>query len=238
MLQKYCGSNSCMMAKFARSADFDQKDIDAYKSCCDILYFDQGENIFEQDSKSDGIYCLQSGNVMLWHMDKVGNEIGFRVAGAGEMCGHRAYFGKDNHTATAVTLTNCVVCCHHQKYLTELMDKYPVLYKLFLQLLARDEGPPDSLLLRNTHLPVKVRLVNLLGILRKLFAKKSPDGSLVFKLPLNRKDISTMIAARPETVARAIKELENSDMAFFSGRKVTVPDIDRLKESVMAGEEN
>lgn len=227
-----------MMAKFARIAGFDQKDLDAFKSCCDIFAFDPGENIFEQDTKSDGIYCLQSGNVMLWHMDKVGNEIGLRVAGAGEMCGHRAYFGEDTHAATAVTLTNCIVCRFRPEYLKTLMDKYPELYRLFLRLLALDEGPPDSLLLRNTHMPVKVRLVNLLMILRRLFASKGPDGSLVYKLPLNRKDISTMIAARPETVARAIKELENNDLALFKGRNVTVPDIDRLKESVMEGEEN
>ena len=227
-----------MMAKFARTAGFDQKDMENFKSCCDILYLDQRNNVFQQDSKSDGIYCLQSGYVMLWHNDKAGNEIGFRVAGAGEIIGHRAYFGDDPHTATAVALTNCVICRYRPDYLTTLMDKYPRLYKLFLWLLARDKGPPDSLVLRNTHLPVKVRLIYLLLILKHQFAEEDHDCELCFKLPMNRKDISTMIAARPETVARAIKELESDGMAKFSGRNVTVPDIDRLTDSVMEVEGN
>ena len=226
-----------MMSKFAHTAGFDKQDINTCKSCCDILFFDQGDNIFEQDSESDGIYCMQSGHVMLWHMDEIGNEIGFRVAGVGEIFGHRAYFGEDSHAATAVALTNCVVCRHRPNYLSLLMDKYPDLNKLFLRLLARDEGPPDSLLLRNTHLPVKMRLTNLLVIFKRLFARQTSDGTLVFELPLYRKDISTMIAARPETVTRAIKELESDGLAHFSGRKISVPDIKRLAESVMDSEE-
>ena len=227
-----------MMAKFARAADFDEKDINTYRSCCDILSFDQGESMFLQDDMSDGIYCLQSGHIMLWHMDEVGNEIGFRVAGAGEMVGHRAYFGQDTHAATAVAITTCVACLHRPESLTRLMDKYPVLYRLFLRMLALDKGPPDSLLLRNTHLPVKTRLTNLLLILKQLFANQTSDGALVFELPLYRKDISTMIAARPETVARAIKELDSDGLAHFSGRTVSVPDIKHLIESVMESEKN
>lgn len=116
---------------------------------------------YTTSEKSDGIYCLQSGHVVFWHIDEVGNEIGFRVAGADEMLGHRAFFGEDTHAATAVALTSCVACRHRPDYLKLLMDKYPALNRLFLQLLALDEGPPDSLLLRITHLPVKMRLTNL-----------------------------------------------------------------------------
>ena len=229
MIRDGCSSKNCAMSKLAEEAGFDQTDFQFYKHHCKFKTYNQGENIYLQNTEATGIYCLQSGYVMLWHRDEVGNEIGFRVIGAEDIFGHRAYFAENPHTATAVALTNCAICQHYKKSINPLLDKYPALSKLFLRLVALDRGPPDSLLLRNTHLPVKLRLINLLLILKRDFAKQHINGKLVFELPLYRKDISTMIAARQETIARAIKELHQDNLAHFHRRTVVVPDIERLK---------
>jgi CRP-like cAMP-binding protein len=236
--QTCCASTSCTMAKFARIANFALDDQMSYRCGCDFLSYDKGENIFLQNSPPTGIYCLQSGHVMLWHRDELGNDIGFRVAGAGDIVGHRAFFGEDPHAASAAALTNCVVCHLPKHMVTKLLEKYPILNKLFLRLLALDRGPPDSLLLRNTNLPVKMRLINLLLILKHSFAKKDcEDDTMVIVLPLYRKDISTMIAARHETVARAIKELKDDGLVYFRGRTVMIPDINRLTEVALEDDE-
>ena len=233
MSTNYCACTTCAMAKFSKIANFSEEDLELYKNSCCCTSYNQGENIFTQFSKSEGIYCMQSGHVMLWHMDALGDEIGFRVIGAEDMFGYRSYFGDDDHAATAVALTNSVVCLLEKEVISNLIDKYSVLSKLFLRMIALDRGPPDSLLLRNTYLPVKVRIINLLLILKRLFARENGDGSLVFELPLYRKDISTMIAARTETVTRAMKELEHEGVAQFSGRTVTVQDYEQLKKAAI-----
>ena len=226
-----CASSVCTMARFAREAGFTCEDVKYYKSDCELLFIEPGEFIFHQFGIAEGIFCLQTGNVMLWHLDELGNEIGFRVAGEGDIVGHRACFGEDPHAASAVALTDCVVCHLHKHTLTLLMDKYPALPRLFLRLLARDRGPPDSLMLRNTYLPVKVRLINLLMILKRSVAVQDNNGVLVFELPISRREISTMIATRPETVTRIIGELNRDGLVHFKERTITIPDMERLKEA-------
>ena len=235
MIREGCSSKHCAMSRLAETAGFNDSDIRIYKHHCKFKTYNQGENIYLQNSEPSGIYCLQSGYVMLWHRDDIGNEIGFRVVGSDDIFGHRAFFGENPHTATAVALTNCAICHHYKKSIDPLLEKYPSLSKLFLRLVALDRGPPDSLLLRNTHLSVKLRLINLLLILKRDFAKQHLNGKLVFELPLYRKDISTMIAARHETITRAIRELHQDDLAHFHRRTVVVPDIERLKDAAKKG---
>ncbi len=41
-----------------------------------------------------------------------------------------------------------------------------------------------------------------------------------------------MIGIRPETMSRAIKQLEEDGVAYFSGRSVQVPDLKRLLREI------
>lgn len=235
MTHKGCSNKSCAMAQIARSAGFDENDTLTYRKSCEFRTYDRGDRIYQQNTAANGIYCLYRGYVMLWHTDEVGHDIGFRVVGLEDLFGHRAYFGEDPHKATAIALTNCTVCYHHKNCLGPLLEKYPSLSKQFLRMMALDRGPPDSLLLRNSYLSVKTRLINLLLILKRDFAKQHINGKLVFELPLYRKDISTMVAARQETVARAISELQQDNLAHFNRRTVVVPDLERLKIAAQNG---
>ncbi|MDH3282679.1 MAG: helix-turn-helix domain-containing protein, partial [Gammaproteobacteria bacterium] len=74
----------------------------------------------------------------------------------------------------------------------------------------------------------RVRLVHLLLVIRNQFSEIADDGTLTFELPLTRRDIASLLAARPESITRAIAELKRDDIALFSGRQVRVPDPERL----------
>ncbi|MFB3135749.1 MAG: helix-turn-helix domain-containing protein [Rhodospirillales bacterium] len=49
---------------------------------------------------------------------------------------------------------------------------------------------------------------------------------------LARQDLAAMIGIRPETMSRAIKQLEEDGVAYFSGRSVQVPDVKRLLREI------
>lgn len=236
-MHKFCTYEDCMVDNFARQAGVDQEDVVHYKRSSRIHAYEPGDAVFKQNSPPGGIYCIQSGHILLWHADALGNEIGFRVAGANEIIGHRSCFGEEPHAATAVALTKCIVCRHHPEAITGLFSKYPAFSGLFLRLLARDRGPPDSLLLRNPYLPVKVRIINMLLILHGSHEKALENGDVQIQLPFYRRDIARMIAARPETVARTIKELNRAGLVIFKGRIATIPDMQRLRDSIKVQEE-
>jgi CRP-like cAMP-binding protein len=197
--------------------------------------FRRGDKIFSQHQQSTGIWCVRSGHVLLWHEDAFGNRTAFKVVGPREIIGYRSLFAGDPHTATAEALSACHACRHPAETIQELVSTNSGLGQQFLRLLAQDRGPPDSLLLRGRQLPLRTRLIHLLLILKDRYAKSVAGGGLRFELPLLRRDIAALLGTRPESVTRAIKELDRDGLARFNGRSVTVPDPARLYDLAAEG---
>jgi len=197
----------------------------------------RGENLFDQDTDPAGLYCVQSGHVLLKHVDRFGNETAFRVVGPGELIGLRSYFAGQTHVATAQALSRTYVCFHPRAVIHRLLDSSIDLAKCFLCDLARDPGPADTLKLRNLKLPLRIRLMYLLVILKRHGGTFNHGESLTFNLPLKRLDIAALIGARPESVTRVIKDLERDGVAIFHDHEVTVPHLDQLMNFVCADQE-
>lgn len=193
-----------------------------------IKEYKPGDFFYEQDQESDGLFCVESGNILLSNLDAFKNETAFRVVFQGEVFGIRSFFSEQPHNTTAKALSACRVCFISRATLDDLFDKHPVLAREFLKSLGRDRGPWEALLLRSPLQPVYIRLIHLLLILRESCAKKVSPYGLVFDLPLQRKQIAAMLATRKETLSRAIKELEKQGLADFKGRRVMVPDLRKL----------
>ena len=222
---------NCSGCRFGEHIDLNKlasSDIELLNATHLIRKHRPGACVFDQGDEPQGIYCVASGYVLLWRIDAFGNKIALGLIGPGEIMGYRSYFAKDRHTATARALTECRVCLVPGSAMGRLLDRNTTLGRQFLHTLARDPGPPDALLLRAPHVPAHVRLVSLLLILRDQFAVTSADDSAEFDLPITRRDIAALLAMRPETVSRAIKELEDDGIAIFSDRHVVVPYLERL----------
>ena len=186
--------------------------------------------LFEQGQDPDGLYCMESGNVLLSNLDAFKNETAFRMIFQGEVFGIRSFFSEQPHNTTAKALSACRVCFIPKAAVHDRLKKDPALAREFLKSLGRDRGPWEALLLRSPLQPVHIRLIHLLLILRESCARKVSTHGLVFDLPLQRKQIAAMLATRKETLSRAIKEVEKQGLANFEGRSVTVPDLRKLLE--------
>jgi CRP/FNR family transcriptional regulator, polysaccharide utilization system transcription regulator len=189
-----------------------------------------GESVFRQDDNSTGLYCIQSGHMVLKQFDSFDNETVLRVVLPGETIGYRSFFSETPHAATATALTLCRICLVPAAAIRQLIEGNVALASRFLKTLARDRGPTEAPLLRGPHLSVRVRILNLLLILREDCATDLPDGSIRFQLPIKRQDIAAMVGTRPETVSRVVRELREDGVAVFHRQQVDVPDIDRVLE--------
>lgn len=195
----------------------------------------RGDTIFLQGDEPQGIYCIESGYILLWRSDYFGNETAFGLVGPGESMGYRSFFARDQHAATARALTPCRVCLIPSAAVRALLAKSPGLAERFLRLVARDRGPSDAVLLRGQHLPLRVRLIHLLLTLKEKCEAVSSGEGIAFDVPLSRRDMAAMIGVRPESLTRAIADLREEGIAVFEGRRVTVPAVGRLQTIV--GEE-
>jgi CRP/FNR family transcriptional regulator len=190
--------------------------------------YQHGEIIFDQSDKSQGIYCVEDGHVLLSSIDAAGNKTAFGVISPSELMGYRSFFAEEGHAATASALTECWVYLIPRLIMHQLLDSNPALIRWFLRELASDRGPPNALLLRGQHMSIRERVANLLLILRDNFAITDAQGGLVFQLPIRRQEMAALVGVRPETLSRVIRDLEQEGLATFDGRRIVVPQPDQL----------
>ena len=195
--------------------------------------YEEGEAVFHQNDMPHGIYCVESGDIMLNQYDPFGNDTGFRVVSAGETIGWRSFFAGQPHAATAVALTPCRVCLVPSAELKELLRHYPDLALAFLKTVAKDKGPQEGLLMRSPLLPVRTRVINLMLILARNQVGDLEPSEVAFRLPVKRHQIATMVGVRSETLSRTLTGLTEEGLFEIKGRAVTIPDYQRLQDEVL-----
>ncbi|MEM6733883.1 MAG: Crp/Fnr family transcriptional regulator, partial [Myxococcota bacterium] len=164
--------------------------------------------------------------------DESGNTVILSMAEPGDTLGYRAFFADEAYRASAEALTDARVCFIDRETVRALLERNPKVGQRFLGHIARDViQSEDQRFLMSTQ-KVRPRLAHLLLALRDRHASVDDSGRLEFELPYSRQDLAAHLGARPETIARTIKRMDDDGVAQFSGRRVVVDDLDRLLDEV------
>jgi CRP/FNR family transcriptional regulator len=188
--------------------------------------------IFHDDSPCLGVYCIESGTVALKKVDAQCKEQILRLCQVGETLGYRAYFADLPHEATAEAIADSRICFIPREVVRELLGHNPALGYHFLRRFALELGEVEDRMIAHRSLPVRARLAHLLLVLKDRFDRVDESGDIVMELPLSRTDLAALIGARPESLSRAIRSLEEAGVAKFDGRILTIRDVDGLLDEV------
>lgn len=176
--------------------------------------------LFRQGEQPQGIYCLRAGYMLSTRTDPAGNEAILDLLTGGDLVGCQGFFAGRRHATSARAVTACSVCFIPGPTVLRLLDSNPGLTRAMLRSVAGDPRPMTALMLRSPGLSVRGRLVHLLLVLKERCAEALPDGRLVFDIPLTRRDIAAMIGVRPESISRAVHDLQDEGVASFQGHQI------------------
>ncbi len=218
-----CGLQSCVAGVPFRSADAMMLERSTL-----VRDFERGEKIFSEGDPAAGLYCIRGGVALLSYKDALRSERAMRMVGPGDLVGYRSLFAEEPHVTTAEALTACHICFFPKTTIVRLTDTYPLFSRLLFRKLARDQGSRNGFFVREQHLPIRLRFIHFLRTMGKRYGITGDGGSVRVKLPIMRRQIASLLSARPESVARAITELEREGLAVFEGRNVTIPDPSAL----------
>ncbi len=193
-----------------------------------VRQYRPGEVIYHQGDPCRGIHCFESGLVGIRKIDADGNSILLGLAYPGDTLGYRSFLVGEDHGASAEALRPSTICFINSATVSTLLNHNPALGLRFLQTAARELGAAEERILQSVTLSVRARFAHLLLVLKERYATTAKNGTLELELPLARQDLAAMIGIRPETMSRAIRQLEEDGVAYFSGRSVQVPDMKRL----------
>ena len=110
----------------------------------------------------------------------------------------------------------------------KIIEVSPQTAQRFLERIATDLRRAEETYMQGACLPVRARLARLLYDMRVHYGTADDQGTIRINLPLQRKDMASMLGTRPETLARTIRALGKDGVVSFDGRKVEIEDLDTL----------
>ncbi len=191
-----------------------------------------GSVIFGQGNRCKGLYLVERGLVAVRKVDEKGQSAIVRLAHQGDTLGYRPLLAKENHRATAEVIQEARICFVNAATMHRLLFSNPQLGMRFLEHTAQALGEAEERLFQVAALSVRTRIIHLLILLRDHYGTTTSDGTLFLELPMTWRDLADMIGARPESVSRTLRQIQEDGLIRLSGRTVRIKHIDRLVDEL------
>jgi CRP-like cAMP-binding protein len=191
-----------------------------------------GESLYEAGDRCTSLFCINTGTLLIERAAEGGEARRLRLAERGQILGWADFFRGGAHRNRAVCQTDTTVCAIPAETVRQLIAKQPLLALKFLTQAAQELDESEQASLEQVHYPARRRLAVAIASLRGAHGEGMASGEIVLTLPISRRDLADLIAVRPETLSRVIRDLESDGIASFSGRTVHIPDLDRLLDEI------
>lgn len=205
----------------------------ATKATKKIQSRDEKEYIFRQGEKASGIYNLISGLVLIATEDTKGGVVAPRLITPGNAFGYRSAMEAGEHAATAVVLQDCCYCQIPQANAKRLIENNKEVRKAMVNRCVQDlrHAREEMMMYASVNLPERL-LHFMLNKLLDLFGAMRQDGGAEIALPMRRAELAMALGVKGETLSRAIQNLKNNKLAFFEGKRVTIPSVDQAEKHI------
>lgn len=189
--------------------------------------YKKGELIFKEGDEVKGMYFVETGAVKVhqqWGSDK---ELIVRIAGNGDIVGHRGLGADTIYPVSATALEPVTVCFVDMDFFTATLKVNPgFLYELMMFFAA--ELKVSERKMRNlAHMPAKGRLAQAILNLEDKFGVNE-NGFIA--LPMSKQDIAAYSGTTYETVFRMLQEMIEAGIVKNQGREIKILNRDALLE--------
>ncbi len=192
--------------------------------------FKKGQTVFFQGNPPLGLYCINSGKIKLSKIGPEGKESIIRIAGPGDVLGHRSLFCNEKFTATATVIEDSAVCFIDKKFIYHAIEKDPSISLHLIEKLSRDMGKAEDRAASLAQKSVRERLAELLLMLKSSYGVQEKNRWRL-DIKLTREEMASMIGTANETIIRFISEFRELGMIEQEGKIIYIVDENQLTET-------
>ncbi len=221
-----CGS--CVIRPLTEFAHINDAGLSILLAARNRMVFQPGQLLFRSGELCRGLFIITSGTVALRKGDGAGHSVLVRLLHAGQSLGYRSLFAGEVYSCDAEAVDDVRCCVIGRDAVEQIIEASPETSQRFLERIATDLRRAEETYMQGACMPVRARLARLLYDMRVHYGTADDQGTIRIDLPLQRKDMASMLGTRPETLARTIRALAEDGVARFSGRKVEIEDLDTL----------
>ncbi|QIY83241.1 Crp/Fnr family transcriptional regulator [Chryseobacterium sp. NEB161] len=214
-------SHTCFMCQNITQDWWQMIDLKRY-----LIKVKKGQKFIEEGNEMSGVYFIQDGFVKV-HKHWGEREMIVRFGKKGDIVGHRGISTANLLSPISATAMKDSVLCFVELdfFKTLLKTNNTFAYELMMfyaEELHWSEQKMGSLF----QLSVKERfIVNLLYLIDHL----GLDKENVLKAELTKTDLAAYIGTTYETMHRVISDMENENILIFSGKRIKIADLEKLK---------
>lgn len=180
--------------------------------------------LFKEGEAAQHFYCVLSGYVRLYRLDRHGREADVRVSGPGDTFNECLIFGSDTYRYTAQAAENCTMARFELARIRTLIDQEPAIAKAVMRCLSNS-------LLSTMDCIANDRLQTAPQRVAHYLISQGPRDATSFslRLPFQKSLLAGKLGLAPEALSRAFSALKKSGVTV-RGRIVQVNDVAALKQ--------
>ena len=222
--KKECDLKSCLLCRQSLKSW-----LPAIAANRKTLNYKKGEVIFREGEEVKGMFFIETGIVKVhkkWGDDK---ELILRIAGNGDIVGHRGLGSDTIYPVTGTALEHTSTCFVDINFFNDtLMVNHDFLYKL-LMFFASELKESEKKMRNMAHMSVKGRIANAILTLKQKFGVNN-HGQL--GITISRQDFASYNGATYETVFRMMNEMVEEKAIRMEGKNITILSEKKLLEYI------
>lgn len=224
---KHC--ENCSARSKGVFCDLQHMNLDDVSSHKVMNHYKKGQTIFFQGNPPMGLYCVSTGKIKITRTGDDGKESIVRIAGPGDILGHRSLFSKESYEATATVLEESTICFLEKNYILSAIQAYPSVAMNIIEKLSRDMGAAERRSASMFQKNARERLADLFLEFADHYGIR--EKSLIrLDIRLSRDEMASIIGSAHETVIRLISEFKDEGILHLEGKVIFIKDMEKLRE--------
>lgn len=192
--------------------------------------YKKGQTIFFQGNPPFGLYCISSGKIKVSKVGNDGKESIVRIAGPGDVLGHRSLFSRENYSATATVIEDAAICFLDKNFIYSALKTDHTIALNMIEKLSKDMGAAESRNASMSQKSARERLAELFLTFMKNYGHEEADGRVRLDIKLNRDEIASIVGTAHETIIRLISEFKEEGIMEQDGKVIYILDEEKLLE--------
>ena len=227
-----CTSTNCFINRYV-SAEWKEKIITGKSA----QRYKSGTSVLKEGEPVLGIYFIFSGKVKVYNTGPDGRSQIVRLAGSGDILGHRGLGINMRYPISASTLEEATICFIKTIDFIRALEHNPAFAINLLMFYASELRRAEHKLRSLSQMTVKQKLADTLLTIRDIYGTRKLHGKKVLAVKLSRQEFADIIGASIEEVIRTFSVFKKEGTLGLEGKYISIMNSKHL-ESLLKGFRN
>ena len=191
--------------------------------------FARGETVFHQGSDGDVLYLIVQGQVRIYTISQLGQELSVKIFRAGDFFGELALLDGQPRSASAVAMCPTRTLTLHRRAFREAVGTMPDIAVLVLEELSSRLRRTNTYIEHLASHSAPQRVVRTLLDLADQHGVGEGGGTTRIDLHLTQDDLASLAGTTRETVNRVLSGLRDQGLIQIERARVSVLNLPQLE---------